>query len=516
MTLRPYQFKHMINPALDAFKSGSNSVAIVAPTGSGKSSVLAWWAAQAQKKNRNVLTICHKQIIQRQLRDTYKKFGVETSEVSAGKKITNHKIQVARIQSLINRLDSIPTPDWILHDEAHHLIEENNFGRAVNYYKQKNPDLKTLLVTATPNGRINGRGLHPFADTMISELPLKYLVDEGWLVYPHMMRGEKIPKFHIGSNGDYDKKEQEDHFKKKQIIGSAVDSYQEYMDGYPCIISCVSLDHAHFIQEQYMKAAKEKGKNWNFVMIQGGKKYEKQMFDALAGLSSGSVQGITFVDVLGEGLDVPACVGLQMMRKMMSYVLFKQFGGRTLRPIWPDGFDQYNSTREERLEIIRQSVKPIARIQDFAGNYEIHGHLIDEPVWTLQDTRERGKKGDQLEKPVVTVCPKCFAVWPGEPNTCPDCGYDLHTDREHKAGRKMPKEIEGILTEVLPAITPEGQITELAGKVIKLQQMSKGSRHKAMISALYREGSSDKVKAMAKALGYKSGWTYAMSKRLRK
>ncbi|MCK4819478.1 DEAD/DEAH box helicase family protein, partial [bacterium] len=318
MKLRPYQPKYMIDPAIEAFKNGSNSVVIVGPTGSGKSSVLAWWAQQCQTRNRNVLTICHKQIIQGQLRETFRKFGVPTAEVSAGKKITGHKIQVARIQSLINRLDSIPTPDWILGDEGHHFSENNSWGKAVKYYKQKNPNLKTLLVTATPNGMIDGRGLHPFADTMISDLPLKYLVDEGWLVYPHMMRGEKIPKFHIGSNGDYDKKEQESHFKKKQIIGSAVDSYHEYMDGEPCIVSCVSLDHAHFMQEQYAKATREKGKSWNFVMIQGGKKYEKQMFDALSGLSSGSVQGITFVDVLGEGLDVPACVGLQMMRKMMS------------------------------------------------------------------------------------------------------------------------------------------------------------------------------------------------------
>ena len=511
MILRPYQKDKMIDPAVAAFQSGSRSTVIIGPTGSGKSSVLAWWAQQCQSRNRNVLTICHKQIIQRQLQETFREFGVDTAEVSAGKKISNHKIQVARIQSLMNRLDSIPIPDWILHDEAHHLHENNNFGRAVNYYREKNPDLKTLLVTATPNGMIDGRGLHPFAETMISDLTLKYLVDEGWLVYPHMMRGEKIPKFHIGSNGDYDKKEQEDHFKKKQIIGSAVDSYQQFMDGQPTIISCVSLDHAHFMQEQYMRAAKEKNKEWKFVMIQGGKKYEKQMFDALAGLSSGSVQGLCFVDVLGEGLDVPSCVGLQMMRKLMSYVLFKQFGGRTLRPIWPLGFDQYNSTREERLKVIREGVKPKAEIQDFAGNYDIHGHLLDEPIWTLQDTRVSGKKGDQLPKPIVSVCPKCSGVWPGEPAVCPDCGYDLHEMRERAAGRKPPKEIEGILREVMP-----GQdVREIVQQVISLQNMPPGARQKAMISNLYRKGNTSEVKGMAKALGYKAGWTYAMSGRLR-
>ncbi len=510
MILRPYQIENMIDPALAAFKTGSNSTVIVGPTGSGKTAVLAWWAQQAQKKARNVLAICHKQIIQKQLRETFKHFGVETAEVSAGKKITGHKIQVARIQSLINRLDSIPIPDWILGDEGHHFSVNNIWGRAVNYYREKNPNLKTLLVTATPNGMIDGRGLHPFADTMISDLTLKYLVDEGWLVYPHMMKGEIIPKFHIGSNGDFDRKEQEDHFKKKQIIGSAVDSYHEYMDGEPAIISCVSLDHAHFMQEQYMKAAREKGKDWNFVMIQGGKKYEKQMFDALAGLSSGSVQGLCFVDVLGEGLDVPDCVGLQMMRKMMSYVLFKQFGGRTLRPVWPAGFDQYNSTREERLKIIRESVKPMARIQDFAGNYTIHGHLLDEPVWTLQDTREKGRKGDQLEKPLVSVCPKCSGVWPGLPAVCPDCGHNLQEDRDRAEGRKPPKEIEGILREVMPGQDVQ-IIRAMTDEVLRMQLMQPGDRQRHMRYQVNRYGNCERTRGMAVALGYKRSLPYSMA-----
>jgi len=512
LTLRPYQTKHMVAPAVEAFKNGSRSVVVVGSTGSGKTAVAAWWAQQAQKKNRNVLTICHKQIIQKQLRKTFLDFGVVTDEVSSGKKIYGHKIQVARIQSLINRLDSIPVPDWIIGDEAHHFAVDNMWGRAVQYYREKNPDLKTILLTATPNGLTSGRGLHPFADTMISELSLKYLVDEGWLVYPHMMRGEKIetPKFHITA-GDYDKKEQKEYFSKPKIIGSAVDNYRQYMDGEPSIVSCVSLDHAHFVQEQYTKAAREKGKSWKFVMIQGGKKYEKQMFDAIAGLATGSVQGLCFVDVLGEGLDIPSCTGLQMLRKMNSYVFYKQIGGRTLRPVWPEGFNQYRSTATERLKVIRQSVKPKAIIHDFAENFDQHKHLLNDPEWTLEDTKGKGMKTNTLVMPPVSVCPKCTGVWPGLPRLCPDCGYNLQEDRDRKEGRKPPKEIEGILREVMP-----GDVQESVQFAIKLQAMKPSQRNAIMTGLYHHEGKTDRVKGLIKVLGYKSGWYYMADKRKRK
>jgi len=517
MILRYYQTERMGNPALKAFQEGSKSVAVIGPTGSGKTAFAAWWAQQAQKKNRNVLTLCHKQIIQKQLRETFKLFGVITDEVSAGKKIYGHKIQVARIQSLMNRLDSIPVPDWIIGDEGHHWRENNMWGKAYRYYQKLNPDVKTVLLTATPNGRVDGMGLHPFADTMVNELSTEYLVNEGWLVYPHTMIGEKIetPKFHI-TGGDYDKDEQKKHFKKKHIIGSAIENYHQYMDGDPAIVSCVSLDHAHFMEEQYNKAAREKGKSWKAVMIQGGKKYEKQMFDALAGLSSGSVQQIAFVDVLGEGVDVPACMGIQYMRKMMSYVLYKQFGGRTLRPIWPQWFDQYNSTREERLQVIRESSKPKARIQDFAGNFEQHKHLMSDPQWTLSDTRVKGKKGDQMVMPPVSVCPKCSGVWPGLPKTCPDCGYNLQEDRDRSEGRKPPKEIEGILREVMPGDTAPEVIQEMTQQALSLQSMTPGKRQKVMMSNLYRYGNSNRSRGLAAAVGYKKGWVNFMSRRLRK
>jgi superfamily II DNA or RNA helicase len=420
------------------------------------------------------------------------------------------------ISTLINRLKSIPAPDWIIGDEMHHWAEENMWGKAVRHYQKENPDLKILGLTATPNGLTSGRGLHPFSDYMVDDLTTMYLVNEGWLVYPHLKIGEKIevPKFHV-TGGDYDKKEQTEHFSKKQIVGSAVENYNQYMDGLPVLVSCVSLEHAHYMQQQYEQAAREKKKSWKAVMIQGGKKYERQMFRAIEGMEKGTVQIITFCDVLGEGVDVPYCMGIQELRKTKSLVLYLQFIGRTLRPVWPDWFDQYKSDKEQRLQIIRTGIKPVARVQDFAGNYDEHRHPISDRAWTLSDTRVRGKRGDQMPKPEVSVCPSCGGVWPGMPKVCPDCGFDLQTEREKAQGRKPPEEIEGILRDVLPEGTEEQQVAALINQVMTLQRMDPADRHKEMLHNLMKNGDTARTRAVATAIGYRKNWTRIVYKRLR-
>lgn len=533
MRLRWYQKEKMILPAINRFKEGSKSTLIVAPTGSGKTAAAAFWAKQAADKDRRVLVLVHKNTIQSQMMKTFHHFGIQRSAIKSGAPVTPDNVQIAMIATLDRRLDSIAPPDWIIGDEAHHWKESNMWGRAVNHYKKLNPELKMMGFTATPNGRTDGAGLHPFFEDMVQDLSMRDLVDDGWLVFPHTMRGEEIevPKFHIKQK-EYDKKEQTEFFSKRKVIGSVVENYHQYLDGLPTIVSCVSLDHAHYVAEQYTTAARQKGKSWKAVMVQGGKKYEKQLFDAIEGLGRGTVQIVTFVDVFGEGVDVPHCCGLQMLRKTKSLVLYLQFVGRILRPIWPNGFDQYNSTVDDRIDAIARSVKPFGRFQDFANNFEEHGHPIDKRVWTLEDTKLKTVKSET--PPVVSVCPKCGGVWPGVAKKCYDCGHDFETTMCFKCGKqlpgrpaecmycgadlakhKTPEEVRGILREALPAGEwGEQRMNALVEQAMRLREMDPGDRQRAMISNLYKYGNSERTKALSEAVGYKKNWTRTMYRRI--
>ena len=523
MKLRYYQSEKMVIPAIKAIERGYSNIAVIAQTGAGKTAVLVWWANEAYKKGKRILIIVHKETIMKQFMKTCHAFGLPYGHIKSGSPILNIPIQIAMVGTLVNKVDQIPTVDWILGDEVHHWGVSNQWGKIVKHFKERTPKLKTLGVTATPNGLTSGRGLHPFFDYMVNELSMEYLVSEGWLAFPHTMTGEKIDMPKIKKvNGEYDKTQQFiDHWSKKEIIGEYINSYQEYGNGLPFIISCSGLKHASHVQREYEKYASQNGKSWKAVFVQGGKKYEKQLFDAIEGMASGSVQLLTFDSVFGEGVDVPYCCGVQWLRKTGSLVNWLQYNGRSLRPIWPEGFDQYNSTVGERLEAISKSVKPIARIQDFAGNFEEHGHPISNHPWTLDDTRIKGK--NQMTMPQYSKCDKCRGVWPGKPKICPGslpngdmCENPLNTE-ETKKGRKPPKVIDGILKEA-GAGGDADKIYEMMSKASQLQSMSEEERRKYIISMVHRNGTNMETKKMAEVLGYEiSGkWTDKVYKRVRK
>ena len=400
--LRDYQQNNMVIPARHALRT-SRGVVVVGATGSGKTSCAAYMARGAVERGKRVLVIVHKQEIHGQMMETLHHWGVATGQIFAGKHMTRERCQVAMVQTLANRIDIIPYDfDMVIIDEGHHVMESNRWGRVLKHPRIKNA--AHILFTATPQGRTNGAGLHPFADEIVQGVSTLQLIEDGWLVYPRIYKPDKevTDNFKI-TRGDYDTKQQEEVFSRKKVVGDAFDHYHYYLNGAPQITACVSLRHAHETMKYYREQARAHKKEWTVAMIQGGKKYETQRRDAIAGLASGSVQVVMFVDVLGEGVDVPVCVGLQWIRKTTSLVNYLQFTGRILRPLFPAGFNQYTSSREERIDAIRRSPKPYGVILDHAGNYYTHGHPVIERTWGLDDTRT-GRAVEQ-SAPVITTWP---------------------------------------------------------------------------------------------------------------
>lgn len=508
MQLREYQKFQMVNPARVALRSG-NSVVISAPTGSGKTACIAFICEQAVKRGLTVLIISHKGVIQRQIMKTLTDFGVDRGGIASGMPILKKPVQVAMVGTLVNRMDGIPIPNLLIIDEFHHCHEGNQWGKVVRYYQSKNPKLQLIGFTATPQGRTDGKGLRPFANAIVQGPQPMELVRQGWLTWLKMWDISGGVDFKM-TRGDFDKGQQAEHFSKTKIIGGVIDHYMQHLDGLPTLVSCVSIKHAEEMAKRYEEYFKGRGREYRAVAIQGGKKHEKQMLSALAGLGSGSVQIVTFCDVIGEGVDVPVCMGLQMLRKTTSLVLYLQFVGRILRPVFNKGFNQYTSTAEQRLHAISAGIKPFAKLLDHVGNRVIHGHPMLNRVWGLDDTRKGRKAGTDKEL-VTTMCDGCLGVWPGKPHKCPDCGADLVKQELHKEGKKTPQEIAGVLTEYTPGFINE---------IIALQDALPRNRTKVLMGKIFaaNEGEKNRLRAANKALGYKDGffhriWRMRMNKR---
>lgn len=504
--LRDYQQRDMIEPARQALRE-SNSVVVVGATGSGKTSCAAYMAKGITDNGKRVIVNVHKNTIHGQIMETMYQWGIKTGQIASNKTITHELCQVAMVGTLINKIDSLPYNfDVVITDETHHVLENNIWGKLLRHPKLKNA--ARIGFTATPQGRTNGAGLHPFYEKIVQGVQPAYLVKEGWLVYPRVYKPEKeiADKFKI-TRGDYDTRQQEEVFSRKTIIGDAFEHYHQYLDGLPTITSCVSLKHAHDTMNYYKREAKAHNKEWNIVMVQGGRKYEKQLYDAINGLASGSVNNIMFVDVFSEGVDVPACVGLQKLRKTTSLVFELQVDGRILRPMWPDNFNQYKSTAEQRLQAIARSAKPYAVLLDHAGNYYTHGHPIIPRQWGLEDT-DTGRKVEQSD-PQITTCPDCNSIWPGIVRICPACGCEIKESRDNS--RRNPEVIKEMLQEAGDFSLED--LDKMASFVGRLDNMNVEEQRKKMLGAL-RYMERDKVKAVASTIGYKKSWTDTMYHKL--
>lgn len=479
MNLYPFQDKIINIDVKEAFRKGFTAPVVVSPTGSGKTVMFATIAIAAMNKMKDVLILVHKREILKQTLKKLFSLGAQAGQVASGKSITRDKIQVAMVGTLVRRLDKIRRPGLIIIDECHHSVA-NQWLKILNHFK----DLPRIGFTATPE-RDDGTGLDLVFDTMIQAPQISELVKQGYLSYPVMYTPEKeiIMKCHI-KRGDFDKNEQAQQMSKKIIVGNVIEQYREHLDTLPAVCFCVSLKHCDLMDLSFKNAG------YKSMMVYGGMP-ENDRERAFKGLEDGSIHIIHSCDLISEGVDVPVMAGCILLRRTLSLALYLQMCGRPLR-ISPG--------------------KNHSVILDPAGNYYLHGHVLADREWSLNSIKRKLRKE---KSPTTTRCPKCFAVWPGEPQVCPGtlksgstCGF-VFSENESVSGqqRKNPEMIAGELIAALPPGSDPLLIDKLKQNALMIQKMDPKVRQKYMIKMAYELRDKKEIAALAKVIGYKQGWS---------
>jgi len=386
MQLRDYQ-NLAISNVRKSFQVKHRSVLLTLPTGAGKTVIFSEITRLAGLKGANVLILVHRKELIDQAGDKLTKADVKYGIIAAGHKESKFNVQVASVQSLINRLNNPEQFDLIIIDEAHHAVA-SSWQKIFEFYKTA---LK-LGVTATPM-RMTGAGLGEIFDKLIVGSTIPKLVDKGYLakheVYapPNKLNLDKIRTI----RGDFSKKEVEDELDKVDIVGDAVENYRRLGNNKPAIAFCISVKHGQYVTNKFKQAG------YTAELITGSMKSDdrKTLVD---NFKNGKVKILVSIDVVSEGFDVEGCYVAILLRPTKSEGLYIQQVGRVLRP-------EPNKT---------------AIVLDHVGNTKRHGFVDDIREFDLHQKVKAKRKGEIA--PAVETCEQCFAVYKPQP-ICPVCGH---------------------------------------------------------------------------------------------
>jgi len=470
--------KKIIEDIREAIRKGYKEILTVSPTGSGKTVIFCLIAKLAYDKGHRVLIGVHREKIVRQILKTLFDMGIQAGQIMSGRSLTKDMVQVGMVQTITKRLNVLKKNafDIVIIDEGHHSVAKT-YTDIIDYFTYK----ILLSFTATPL-RLDNVGMGAIYKYMVQAPPTKWFVQQGLLKKFYVVGPpEEIKEdFHI-KRGDFDKKEQQEAFTKKNIVGNVITHYRKYLNYKPAICFCVSKKHCDIMADVFIQAG------YVAVAIYSGMKKEDEK-KAYEGFENGSIHIITSCDKIGEGVDVPGIVGVILLRRTTSLALFLQWCGRGARPF---------------------ESEPTNYILDHAGNSDIHGHPLDDREWSLHSKKINPLK--TKPKP-STKCPECFGVFQGILKICPGeiapgviCGFKFE-EKKKVEKRKIPKVIEAELIEKLPKESQE-VIKVLTNDIMRMENMAPKTRQKFLIKRAHELGNKDEVQALADMIGYKKGWT---------
>jgi DNA repair protein RadD len=376
LVLRTYQVEAVA--AIRAAFTHYRRVLFVLPTGGGKTVIFAYITEHAAAKGNSIIVVAHRQEIVDQISAALTAMGVPHGRIQPGYAATDDLVQVAMVQSIARRLETIQAPALVVIDESHHSVA-GTWAKVTSTW----PSARILGATATPE-RLDGIGLRDAFDTMVLGPDVRELITAGYLApFRYLAPTVGIDLSQVRSiGGDYNAGDLEDALDQDSITGNVVEHFQQHLAGRTAIAFCVTIGHAEHVAQRFRDAG------ISAASIDGTMSSE-QRHNLVDKLRTGQLRVLTSCEIISEGFDAPAVGGCILLRPTQSFALYRQQVGRCLRPK-TDG--------------------SVAIILDHVGNVLRHG-LPDAPhQWSL-DSKKRTQADRQKAAVGCRVCPTCSEVF---------------------------------------------------------------------------------------------------------
>lgn len=388
--LRQYQLE-LISKIKNEIISGKKSVVAVLGCGGGKSVIQGSIAKSATEKNNRVLFLVHRKELCEQIRDTFDRCGVDFNLCS-----------VSMVQTVSRHLSKLETPALILVDECHHILSPTYMNIIQNF-----PSAVIVGFTATPI-RMGSGGLGKAFESMVESVSTQWLIANNYLspyrYYSIKLADAKGTKI---SRGDYVAKDLAILMERRAIYGDTVRTYNKIAPGKKAIVYCASIEASE-------QTAKEFNANGIVAAHLDGETPKEARKATMQAFRNNEIQVLCNVDLFGEGLDVPDCECVILLRPTKSLTLFIQ----------------------QSMRSMRYMPGKTAIIIDHVANVYEHGFPDDEREWTLE-----GKQKKKASDKPIRECPICFACMPAGARLCDQCGYSFPVEQKSEM-EKVEQELE--------------------------------------------------------------------------
>lgn len=382
MQIRDYQ-KKLINGLRNSMASGHKNIMVQSPAGSGKSITMAEIAKRITQHEMNVLFVVHRRELVKQIKSTFVNWGVNMNFC-----------EIYMVQTATRRLEKLIKPEYIFVDEAHHSLAKT-YKRIFDYF----PAAHVIGFTATPI-RLSGKGFKEVYDDLIIGPKISWLIKNHYLApytyYSVNLIDQKQLK--RSSTGDYTRQSME-KAGKNIIYGDVINAYRKIANNSKAIIYSYSVQSCKQVAEEFNK---------NHISAQevDGKTDKDTRKKAMQDFRTGKIKVLVNAELYGEGVDVPDCQTVIMLRPTQSLSLFIQQSMRCMR---------YKPGKN-------------AIIIDQVANYTRFGLPDFDRDWTLEDRAKHPQREGGSDGPAIKTCPECFGVILASCHECPLCGHSFEAE----------------------------------------------------------------------------------------
>jgi superfamily II DNA or RNA helicase len=373
--LRDYQLAGEV-AAFEAWKSCASTLLIM-PTGSGKTPLLASIIAKFQPLRACV--VAHREELVFQARNeimtsTGLECSIEMGELMAShNEFTRSPVIVATVQTLNSaagdrtRMSRINPKDFgvLVIDEGHHAVGKT-YRNVINYFKQNNPNIKILAVTATPD-RFDEEALGQVFDTVAYEYTILEAIHDGWLVpvEQQMVIIEGLDITHCRSQGgDLNGRDLAAVMEQERNLQGVAGASIPIIGDSRSIVFTASVKQAENLCDIFNR---HRSGMAGWVCGKTSKDTRNQLREDF---KSGRLQVLCNCNVYTEGFNCPEAEMVIMASPTKSRSRYAQRAGRCMRPL--PGVVDPHSTRAARKLAISLSAKPRCRLVDFCGDSGRH------------------------------------------------------------------------------------------------------------------------------------------------